>query len=349
MAYTVRSILGKIRLHRSDLREAELDYITQETVRKICRLTMLAQKTIVLPFTGPTAQLALTDAAGEDVNRVHLVRIQESTIYTPSAPSFTTVASGGTLSAGTYIYKVVAVGPQGWISLPSASSNSIVVSSNSVNTITLPVAPTTRYGFDHFTLYRSTNGGSTWAVASPFYAASASVVDNGSLTFVAATLPIYATGDYKTMSETNDVFINDTLPKPDSTFGDPMVWAFDALTSTINLYPPASNAYANGGNLEVTYSYIPRGEIDTIPLPAEAEDCIIYGTLAEAYIFAGPSQNIQLGKIYEAKFNNESSNLKSVAIQGNSGRMSIPANPLGGRRRKPFGAFGNPWGSSWGW
>ena len=93
MAYTVRSILGKIRLHRSDLREAELDYITQETVRKICRLTMLAQKMVVLPFVGPTAQLALTDSAGEDVNRVHLVRIQESTINTPSAPSFTSVTS----------------------------------------------------------------------------------------------------------------------------------------------------------------------------------------------------------------------------------------------------------------
>ena len=347
MAYTVRSILGKIRLHRSDLREAELDYITQETVRKICRLTMLAQKMVVLPFVGPTAQLALTDSAGEDVNRVHLVRIQESTINTPSAPSFTSVTSGGTLSAGTYIYKVVAVGPQGWISLPSASSNSIVVTLNSVNTITLPAAPTTRYGFDHFTLYRSTNGGSTWSVASPFYAASASVVDNGSLTFVLSALPTYATGDYKTMSETNEVFMNDTLPKPDSSFGDPMVWAFDALTSTINLYPPASNAYANGGNLEVTYSYIPRGEIDTVPLPPEAEDGIIYGTLAEAYIFTGPSQNIQLGKMYETKFNNETSNLKSVAIQGNSGRMAIPANPLGGRRKKPFGAFGSS--SGWGW
>ena len=144
MAYTVRSILGKIRLHRSDLREAELDYITQETVRKICRLTMLAQKTIVLPFVGPTAKLSLVDSNGDDINRVHLVRIQESTISTPSAPSFTSAPSGGSLAAGTYVYKVVAVGPQGWISLAGSSSNSITVSVGAVNTVTLPAAPTTQ-------------------------------------------------------------------------------------------------------------------------------------------------------------------------------------------------------------
>lgn len=87
MAYTVRSILGKTRLHRPDLREAELDYLTQEIVRRICRLTMLSQTELNYTTDGPITQIPIVDPDGNDINRIHLVRYQDSVIPTPTVPT----------------------------------------------------------------------------------------------------------------------------------------------------------------------------------------------------------------------------------------------------------------------
>jgi hypothetical protein len=448
MAYTVRSILGKTRLHRPDLREAEVDYLAQEIVRRICRLTMLAQKELTIDFAGPLAQFALIDPDGDNINRVHLVRYQDSIISHPSAPTAALTAGTGFTTGNRVLYTVVAVGGQGWMSKHSELGTVVTTSGNNQVIVTMPSIPNAPYGFDHFNLYRQvansandkvvtgisiasqavitsashgyavgdyvvlfsvggmtaingklleitavttntftvdldttdsskysiyTSGGTitlvdmnSWNLCNTQFTNSLTVgVDTnnsyaGTVTISSVTynyinfetstseINIIPTGDYRTLGEGNFVDINNSLAKPDSVFGTPQIWAYDADTNMIKVFPPTSEAI-DSARFQITYSYIPVGEIDTIPLLPESEEAVYYGTLGEAYMLPGPGQNLELAKNYEIKFNFEMSNLKAVATQGNSGRLTVPARPLGGRRRKPFGAFGDPWGSSWGW
>ena len=163
-----------------------------------------------------------------------------------------------------------------------------------------------------------------------------------------ASLPLEPTGDYRTLGEGNLVEVNNALAKPDAVFGTPNLWAYDAETGYIKLYPPPSQDL-HQARFQVTYSVIPVGEIDEIPLLPESEEAVYYGTLAEAYMIPGPGANLELAKNYEVKFNFEMSNLKAIAIQGQSGRLKVISRPLGGRRRTAYGAFGSSWSSGWGW
>lgn len=449
MAYTVRSILGKTRLHRPDLREAEVDYLTQEIVRRICRLTMLAQNEITYVIEGPVTQIPIVDPNGNDINRIHLVRYQDSIIPKPNAP--TAVASTGTgfANATRHSYSVVARGGQGWVSHHSELATVITTTGTAQVTVTMPSIPNAPNGFNNFDLYRIDTlvandktvtgitiasqavvtsashgyavgdnvtlfsvGGMTQingkiltitavttntftvdldttdsskysvytsggiAVATPldgFYLCNTSFsntskgninvgidtnntyagVNGSSVNYVnfettTSSLPDEPTGDYRTLGEGNLVEVNNALAKPDSVFGAPNLWAYDAETGYIKLYPPPSIDITSG-RFKIVYSFIPVGEIDEIPLLPESEEAVYYGTLAEAYMLGGPAHNPQLAKDYEVKFNFEMSNLKAIAIQGQSGRLRVPNRPLGGRRRKPYGAFGDIWGSSWGW
>lgn len=347
MAFTVRSILGKTRLHRPDLREAEIDYLTQEIVRKVCRLTMLAQREIIIDFNGPITGLDITDPDGFDINRLHLVQWQDTVVTTPAAPTYT-VSGVGTNPALVW-YKLVAVGPQNWISLPGPTLVVNNALNQNINLTTPNLSPPAPNGFDHYDLYRSTDSGLTWKKSTTEYAQNVTFMDTGNPSgYVVSELPTEATGDYRILAEGNTVQVNDTIPKPETVFGVPNLWSFNALDARLKFYPPPDNNQI-GARVKVLYSFIPTGEIDEIPLLPEAEDCIYYGTLAEAFMLPGPATNPNQALRYEVKFNNEISNLRAVATMGNSGRLVIPPRPLGGRRRIPYSAFGNPWPNSWGW
>lgn len=456
--YTVRSILGKTRLHRPDLREAEIDYLTQETVRKICRLTMLAQENLEYYFNGPIEAFTPVPSNGNKLNRVHQVRFQDSVIEKPTAPTVTlTPSATGYATGKRLIYTIVAVGPQGWVSKHSDLSTVITTSGNLQTIITMPTPPKAPNGFYNFNLYKqvlnssddkSINGISIATQAVVTYNSAHGYVAGDYITLFnvdgmtaingkvlnvvsvtssvgnytvtvdldttdAATYAIYTsggtsskinisgwnrcstkltcqqgpnisavvdsnnrlagtvtisnvvytcvnfetstseisdvpTGDFRTLGEANYQGIKNSLPKPDAVSGTPNLWAYDAENNEVHLYPPPS-VITREVRLTCVVSYIPVGEIDEIPLLQESEDAVIYGTLAEAYMLPGPGQNLQLAKNYEIKFNYEMSNLKAVAIQGQSGRLTVTANPLGGRRRKPYGAWGSPWDNSWGW
>ena len=88
--------------------------------------------------------------------------------------------------------------------------------------------------------------------------------------------------------------------------------------------------------LEITISEIPTGEFDAIPLPDEAEDCIIAGALATLLMLPGPGQNLQLSKDREILHNRELGNLKAVAMFSQSGRDRVTGRILGGRQRAAF-------------
>ena len=155
MAYTVRSILGKTRLHRPDLREAEIDYLTQELVRRICRLTMLAQSEITISnISGPLTEVTVTDPNGNDINRIHLVKWQDSFISKPNPPTVVASAGTGFANSTRHNYCVAAKSGQGWVSRHSNLASVITSGGNNQVTVTMPSIPNAPNGFDHFDLYR---------------------------------------------------------------------------------------------------------------------------------------------------------------------------------------------------
>ena len=450
MAYTVRSILGKTRLHRPDLREAEIDYLTQELVRRICRLTMLAQSEITISnISGPLTEVTVTDPNGNDINRIHLVKWQDSFISKPNPPTVVASAGTGFANSTRHNYSVAAKSGQGWVSRHSNLASVITSGGNNQVTVTMPSIPNAPNGFDHFDLYRidtlvaddKTVTGITIAseavitAASHGYAVGDNVtlfnvagmtqINGRLLTITAVTtntftvdldttnssnysiytsggvavktptdefrlcntgfsninqgnitigidtnntysgvngsnvnyvnfettlsdIPTEATGDYRILGEGNYVDVDNNIPKNDAVFGNPSMYGWDAITGKLKLWPPISN-YNTESRLKIVYSYIPVGEIDEIPLLPESEEAVYYGTLAEAYMLPGPGQNLALGKNYETKFNYEMSNLKGIALLGQSGRLAVIPRPLGGRKRTTYTAFGSPWSSSWGW
>ena len=97
-------------------------------------------------------------------------------LASPSTPTLTSSGSGGTLSAGTYLYQLAATNVNG--STPAVASNptSVITSgSTSQNTLTW-TAVSNAGGYD---IYRSNNAGTTWQKNS-VSASTTSIVDNGS-------------------------------------------------------------------------------------------------------------------------------------------------------------------------
>lgn len=346
MSFTVRSILGKARLHRPDLREAEIDYLTQEIVKRICRLTMLSKRELTFEFNGPTEKITIDNSIlGEnELNRIHFVQWQDTVIQTPNSPTLSTI-SNGSLN-GTFLYKVVAVGPQGWVSLPSQSVSTGAITNKTIK-IAMPQPPLAPNGFNHFDLYRSSNNGTNWFKSNITFTGGTTTDDGLGIIWTASTLPNEQTGDYRNLGEGNYVDLNNKMQKPESVMGTPTTWAYNQFDQSIYLYPPVSNLNT-GCRVKVLVSVVPLGEIEEIPLPPETEEAVYYGTLAEALILPGPAGNPQLAKNYEMKFNFEMSNLKAVSIFGQSGKMTVIPRPLGGRKRVPYNSFWSPT-SQWGW
>ena len=68
----VRSMLGKVRLHRPDLKDSTIDFYAQETVRKICRQSMLLQTEQSFTASNGINFISLA-SENVDINRVHQV------------------------------------------------------------------------------------------------------------------------------------------------------------------------------------------------------------------------------------------------------------------------------------
>lgn len=208
-----RSLLGKVRLHRPDLKDSVIDFYMQESIKKLCRQTMILQEEVSINIVADTNKYTLSKA-GHEINRVHLVQLL----------------------------------------LPD--------------------------------------------------------------------------GTYKILGEANIVDINNKVSEQNLK-GAPISWGFDLLKSELRIYPTLQKAES----FKVKYSLIPKEEIVDIAIPAETEEAIVYGCLGEIYMLPGPAMNPSLAKNYVIQYNQEVSNVKSIAILGNSGVLTVAAHPLGGKRK----------------
>lgn len=120
---------------------------------------------------------------------------------------------------------------------------------------------------------------------------------------------------YKVLYEYNSTSIDGHESYRNYATGYPSGWAYKG-GSILEVFPTPDKVYT----LEVTVSYVPDGEIDTIPLPVEAEEAIVAGALANVLMQPGAGQNISLAKDREAIHNRELDFLKANALLGQSGR-----------------------------
>jgi len=120
---------------------------------------------------------------------------------------------------------------------------------------------------------------------------------------------------YKTLYEYNRTVIDAREPYRNYSTGYPSGWAYNG-NGEIEIYPTPDKDYT----FEVTASYVPVDDVETIPLPEEAEEAIVAGALSMILMYPGTLQNISLAKDREVLFNRELDFLKASALLGQSGR-----------------------------
>lgn len=144
---------------------------------------------------------------------------------------------------------------------------------------------------------------------------------------------------FQTLRELNLPSNDQTSRMPQANAGTVLRWGqtIENPTGTLYLFPPPLYDTA----IELLISEIPTGEIyDIGTLPAEVEECIVYGTLAS--ILALPStkpgmQNLQLAENYSQKYEMALANLKTRSLYGFGGSATVqPPNFVGTWRFKYF-------------
>lgn len=140
---------------------------------------------------------------------------------------------------------------------------------------------------------------------------------------------------WKVLYEYNQTAINNAEAYPNYSNGFPSGWTYLG-EGKVSIYPNPDIPY----RIEVTYSYIPVGEITDIPLPQEAEEAIVGGALATLLMLPGVGQNISLSKDREVLHNRELDFLKANALLGQSGRPRATGKTLATRAIR---AYDNRW------
>lgn len=131
---------------------------------------------------------------------------------------------------------------------------------------------------------------------------------------------------YKMLYEYNRTVIDSREAYRNYATGWPSGWAYNG-NGICEIYPTPDKIYT----LEVTASYVPLDDVETIPLPAEAEEAIVAGSLSMLLMLPGTNQNVNLAKDREVLFNREIDFLKANALLGQSGRAKASGRNLATR------------------
>lgn len=278
MSLTVRSLLAKVKPFAKDREEDRALYAIQESVRKVCRQTMMAEETLHIATTDGQQYVNVIPTLG-DCLRIHSVRI-----YT----------NLGSASNPTFAYKTMIEWSQEQIDNFESFRD---------------YARMTPTGWAYL------GGGKLYLYPNPTPAAAtitASCATNVlTVTAVTGTVRLgdLVVGD----GITNPTYIASQVSGAPGGIGD---YTLSTTPGTV-----ASETMTTGDFLlEVLTSYTPKGEFDDIPLPDEAEDCIVAGALSTLLMAPGSGQNLALAKDREIFHNREIGNLRAMVEFGRSGR-----------------------------
>jgi hypothetical protein len=290
MTLTVRSLLAKVRPFRKDLEEDRALYAIQESVRKICRQTMMAEEVLTIATIASQGWVQVTPTNG-DALRVKLVR------------SYTNIGGPGT---PTFAYKTLYEWNQDQIDAFESFRD-------------YPDGtPTgwTYYGGGKLMLYP--DPGTVHATVTASFATNV-------MTVTGVTSGQVLIGDLVVQTGVaNPTYIT---AQTSGTSGGVGEYTLSTSPGTI-----LSGTVTTGNFvLEVTTSYVPQNDIETIPLPDESEDCIVAGALSTLLMLPGAGQNLALAKDRELYHNREIGTLRSIAEFGQSGRLRASGRVLATR------------------
>lgn len=131
---------------------------------------------------------------------------------------------------------------------------------------------------------------------------------------------------YKALFPYNRTLIDAMEAYRNYSTGWPTGWSFNG-GNVLEIYPTPDIIY----DFEVTAAVIPTGEIDTIPLPVEAEDAVVAWAQFFLLMQPGPGQNLALSKDREIFHNREMDALRANALLGRSGRPRAQGRPFATR------------------
>lgn len=279
MSLTVRSLLAKVKPFRKDLEEDRALYAIQEAVRKICRQTMFAEETVIVPTVDGQPYVTVTPTGG-DCLKVHLVR------------SYSNL--GGSTNP-TYAYKTL-------IELNQEQINNFESFRD--------YAKMTPTGWAYGGM------GKLWLYPnpSPVEASFTSTCATNVMTATSVTGTIKIGSLVVRTGIANPTYIVSQSSGTDGGAGD---YVLSTTPGTLGSEATTTGDFI----LEVTAAYTPQGEFDAIPLPDDAEDCIVAGALSTVLMLPGAGQNLALSKDREILHNRELGSLRAMAEFGQSGRV----------------------------
>lgn len=119
---------------------------------------------------------------------------------------------------------------------------------------------------------------------------------------------------------------------PQTGTGDPTRWAQE--NGSVFFYPALGGDYP----IELMVSTVPVGEFDSVPLPNEAEDAIVWGAMEFTYNLPGDGMNPAKGMEMARRFMAAKDNLRSLHYVGFGGDF-IQTPPSFTGRTSPMGPY----------
>jgi len=317
MSY-VRELLPRVSVYRPDLIEKEGEgyaiWALQEVIRCICRATFLNVVSLpVTPLLGNTHVTTLTVPGGEPSTIKKVV----------AAPLPGSVAN-----------------PARYMGTLDVSTGIITPSYNGITTLTYTNAPS----FPPYSFYLINTLG---AIPIPTNVVSSTTsILQGALTTMAWDVGDTISSDgsnwiqykldkYKTLGVTSKVSIDKWFDTNQVSRGIPSHCSREF--NSLYWYPPPQYDTV----VQITLAVVPNSinwqvsppqYLDMIvnPLPVEAEEAIINGTLEILYRTPGMHQDIKQAEMFRKRYEEELSGLKSMGIFGSSGdSFMVPPNWVG--------------------
>lgn len=362
MSFTCRSLLGRIKPFRTDIDDGQIDYVIQETARKLTKdgyLMRIAQVPFFIP--AKTNNILFTPNVNQVIYNAQNVKTNfqgnlywsssvdvrlEHTVVAPCMDSFNfntdihrimglrasylnTVSSSPATFLTDGYYDALADGPT---PLPDPTTTPL----NSFVMVVIPAQP---------------------PFNSPFLSNITGPLGVGDILQVQGNQWAQITFEqYWTIPQSNDPTVVQQYQQPQATSQYPNRWtqgpaqlflpqyslgettlpAAQYVGYSLNFYPQTLNDMV----IQVIYNAVPIGDFSDVELPysAQAREAIICGALSELLSYPGQQQNLNLSELKKREYMNAMGALRSLGTFGYGGSPIISSPSLT-----------NLYGTNWNW
>ena len=298
---TTRLLLPRVKIYREDVNESHCLFAIQEAVREICRYSGLA-----IEHQYPIPLLANTHLTTiQPYNNNNLLRVIK--ITAPHLPGSTLLPTQylGTFDPGNGNIFPAFIPPTGPSITTITSSNYNLFPTNGFFTST---------GSGKYIISSVIN---PLGLTTPWNTGDVIIANTGEWNQ-------YKTDDFIAMIKLPKPNIDNTIYRPQGGRSWPTTFAQEG-NSIFWYSPPQFDTM-----VQITLSYVPTGEITTIPLPVDAEDVIVDGAIATIFRLPGEGKDFKMSEFYDIKFKKGLTKMRAMGLYGYSGvGWYVPGNIVG--------------------